>query len=861
MPLPTPTKGETEEAYVQRFMHEMSDEFDTQEQRLAVAYSTYRRAHKSLDRTDPRRSARIAKALGVENYIPGMHLVGPASPAEEFDKLDSKGQEEYTAWRTARERLVHLGKRIGLVRDINRPDELVNYSRRHRPPISKARRARLRKDSFSLGAFPAPSTTGTDQDIDARTHDFVDDILEPPYPFDIIASLNENSSALRQNVDAMAVNVDGFGYRLEPVLPWDHPDVNNHIRDLMLFEAIEKDVDIDGDLSKLDTNKLQELTPDIAAVESQRMLWERLAMIEKMKLAAFFEFINPIESFNEVRSAMRESLELLGNAGWEIIREDPENTTSKIVQVYNVPFASVRLIRADRKPTTITMRIRRDAVTYEEIQVQRFFRRFVRITGIVRVYYKEMGDPRTVSRMTGRYYQSIEHLKAEEGENAQPANEIMHWKIRSQMSPYGTPRWIGALLSVMGSRAAEEVNFLYFDNKAIPPMILMVSGGRLTTESVSKIESHFQERLKGRENFHKIMVIEALPSGTSEGETDPTGKMTMHLEPLMGQMQKDQMFGEYDAANMLKIGRAFRQPGIYTGATADMNRSTSDTAKAITEEQVYQPARDAFDAAVDRLFLPNHNIRFWRFKTNAPVQRIPNDLVANAMAALSGGAIVPNEARALLSDAFSKDLVHRSEDWANMPPALAAAGAKGGAPPGGPPVPDHVAAGIAQAMGEGAEGTPKPPKPEGGGNPFAGGGGADKGGMEPEGAAKSAEALRGQTSMDAGHKHPFIVTRDGEWMVILTLPSGDSPHQHPAAKVPYEPGKWFSVQLEAATPDQHTHTVGFKVPFTPEQENAQKQLKGIATLRMIIEDAVEKGKKDFFDPQYYLNMRDRRNGG
>jgi PBSX family phage portal protein len=358
------------------------------------------------------------------------------------------------------------------------------------------------------------------------------------------------------------------------------------------------------------------------------------------------------------------------------------------------------------------MRVRRDAVNYENIQVQRFFRRFVRITGIVRIYYKEMGDPRTVSRMTGRYYESVEHLKADEGETAQPANELMHWKIPSQMSPYGTPRWIGALLSVLGSRAAEEVNFLYFDNKAIPPMILMVSGGRLVDDSVTKIESYFQERLKGRENFHKIMVIEALPTGASDGEGDPSGRMKMELQPLMGQMQKDQMFGEYDASNTLKIGRAFRLPSILTGETRDMNRSTSETAKALAEEQIYQPARDVFDAVMDRIVLPNQGTRFWRFKTGAPVQRIPADLVSQAMACLGGGAITPNEARALLSDAFSRDLIHRSEDWANIPPALAAQAAGAGAMPSAEPVSDDIAASMAGALDEAApEGAEAPQEP------------------------------------------------------------------------------------------------------------------------------------------------------
>lgn len=44
MPLPKPRKDETKEQYVARFLKsDAAQEFKTQDQRLAVAYETYRR--------------------------------------------------------------------------------------------------------------------------------------------------------------------------------------------------------------------------------------------------------------------------------------------------------------------------------------------------------------------------------------------------------------------------------------------------------------------------------------------------------------------------------------------------------------------------------------------------------------------------------------------------------------------------------------------------------------------------------------------------------------------------------------------------------------------------------------------------
>jgi PBSX family phage portal protein len=628
-----------------------------------------------------------------------IRVAGPSveNPAAQLDKLDSEEErKEYRGWLTAAEHLVSLRKRI----ESRRPAVSAYLSKlsgkragaRTSPDgkdgredlLSRPRarkRSRVQKDAIGDdGARPAPSTTGTDQDIDARAHDFVDDLLDPPYPFDILASLFENSGPLRRNVDAMAANIDGFGYTFTPVLDFSHPDVNAHIRDLMFLENVdEKHVDVQNDQELAE--KLDELEPQPDDVKKRRRIWERAAMVEKHRLHAFFEALHPRFTFTRLRIQTRENLELFGNAGWEILREKPDDVYSKIEQAYNVPFASIRLVRQDRRPTTVKVKVRKSAVAWDELVFRRYFRRYVRITGVSRTYYKEFGDPRVVSRASGRYYDSVEELRKEEGDAAQPANEFLHFAIDSLLSPYGIARWMGELLSVLGNRASEEVNFLYFDNKAIPPMVLLVSGGRLSESSTERLETILNERLKGRENFHKILIIEGLPADAKEtaGDLEPSGKLRLELKPLTSEMLQDGLFQDYVAANELKIGRAFRQPPLLTGDQRDANRSTADTVKAIAEEQVYQPARDAFDADMDRLFLSNLGIRFWHFRSQAPVTRFPNDLVENATKAMLRGAIDPNECRALLSDAFSKDFPHRTEEWASTPPQLSVAEARSSA--------------------------------------------------------------------------------------------------------------------------------------------------------------------------------------
>lgn len=71
------------------------------------------------------------------------------------------------------------------------------------------------------------------------------------------------------------------------------------------------------------------------------------------------------------------------------------------------------------------------------------------------------------------------------------------------------PRWVGALLAVLGSRQMEEVNYLYCESKSVPPLALLISGGRLSGSSVPRIERFIEENLKGRANFHKMLILEA----------------------------------------------------------------------------------------------------------------------------------------------------------------------------------------------------------------------------------------------------------------------------------------------------------------------------------------------------------------
>lgn len=733
-------------------------------------------------------------------------VVGPSAPERPMEK-DPQAEDKKREWASLRDVMVTLAKRWEMQEPCPQPEP----TEEQRAKLAKLQDTKPRE----APALPPSSDTRYMEDEGFESFGLVSHHLEPPFRLDILCRLLEDSSSLRPNIDAMATNIDGFGYRFVPILDFKKPEIGEQVRDLIVMEKLREE-EIDDLLDEVDEAMLDRIEPTPEEVLERKGFWERLARIEKGRIQALFHFINPLESFTSVRMKTREDLELLGNACWEIIREDDENPDSKVEQIYHIPFVNVRLLHADKKPTPTRVKVRCDPIRFQEIDVERYFRRFVRITGNHRIYYKEYGDPRFVSRDSGNCYKSIEDLRKKEGADAKLANEILHWKIPSQISPYGVPRWIGSLLSVLGSRAADEVNFIYFDNKAIPPMIMMVSGGRLTDQAVHKIESYVEDKIKGRENYHKIMVIEGLPADAdvSEGDIEHSGKLRIELKPLLDAQLQDALFQEYDKNNQLKVGRSFRQPQLLTGNTKDMNRSTAEVAKAFAEEQIYQPKRTAFDDDIDRLFMVDWKVHFWRFKTNAPVQRIPNDLVDNAKKGLDSGGLTPNEARELFADAFSMELEHIDEPWGNVPPKMALAAARQGSFVGGEVV-------------AGPEEDNQPAEFD-----------IDD---DPEVVAS------GKTAEHDGHSHRFVAVKRGA-KLLVTVFEADG-HGHTSKSIRYRAGKKVEIEITEKGEGAHSHKVAFTPKLSKSDRRSLRQMKQINETRESIRQVMEDFKDDFFNPK------------
>lgn len=475
-------------------------------------------------------------------------------------------------------------------------------------PIFKAQ---VIGSSITIPEDPGASRRMPEDPFEAQ---YGDEIIAPPFDMRALAILPETSSILPQCIEAMETNVDGFGWNIVP-----KPGVKP------------------GDDGKF--------PPEVEA--------------ERGRLVKFFDFANPEISYTQIRRRTRRDLEATGNAYWEILRDGKGD----ICGIEHIESHTMRLTRLDREITETEVFAPTEAFTLEKIVYRKRFRRFVQIRDGVKVWFKEFGDPRTFNALTGKVATEDDQRKT----GFVSATEVLHFRIYSSRTPYGVPRWIGTTLSVRGSRQAEEVNHDYFENKTVPPLALLV-GGTLAEGSVETIKDYVESNMKGRANFHKILVIEADVSSFSAGIPGTGGPApTLKFENLTGAQQKDALFVEYDSASRKKVRSAFRLPPLYVGESDDYTRATAAEAKAVAEEQVFGPERDDHDFIVNRRILSALGVRFWEYKSLTPKTDDPVQRTTMLDTFVRAGMTV-REARAQIAEILNIDLTEpEGAEWLDMP--------------------------------------------------------------------------------------------------------------------------------------------------------------------------------------------------
>lgn len=475
--------------------------------------------------------------------------------------------------------------------------------------------------------------------------------IVPRYePFHCIL-LYEKSSALRPCVESYATNIDAFGFHLEPVIDLDVSNARDLVKTALRYQRMH-----DADPTEVTDED----------VTSQMEVMRREAELEEFTLKNFFAYCCLDTSFVELRMETRTDLEITGNAYWEVVR----NGAGRIQYIQRIDVSTMRIMPLSKQPVVTRTPQKISPITYASEPVPRKFRGFVQIIrGTVTAYFKQFGDPRVMSARTGRYYEDLAELARAEGDHAAAATEVIHHRVYAPLGPYGIPRWVGATMNIAGLRASEEVNYTYFDNKAVPPLALLVSGGTLKEGAADRVSQYIRENIKGRQNFHSILVLEAESAMAGTG-----ARCQIQLQPLSAAQHTDALFQVYEANSNRKIGQQFRLPDLLRGASQEVNRAQAEAVLEMAEKQVFQPIRESFDNIMTRWVFADMGIRYWTFVSNSASAANAADLTELGTKWVQAGVLTPNEGRALASDAMNKDYKTLEEGWAQQPIPLTLAG-------------------------------------------------------------------------------------------------------------------------------------------------------------------------------------------
>ena len=521
-----------------------------------------------------------------------------------------------------------------------------------------------------------------------------------PYDPESLLNYVELCGHVAPNIAAYVQNIEGFGYQAVVTESWmddlDCEETREIVRlalqierwadaeEETLAESEAKKADAPGDPPK--DGEEGEVEDEVTDDEVDAKIKEIKAQLQRDQFVFdswFGQCVSEIQgmpaNFVKLKRIVRSDYESHGWGCIEFVRDG----YGRLKRLNYVPAYTVRPLVDEGEKVEV---VEQDTVTpiseSREIKVLRRFRRFVQRVGGNKVYFKSPGDPRVVSAATGKWYKDEAALiKAERKENQKepprPANELLWIAQHSARTPCPPPRWVGNRLAVLGTRAADEVNYFYFDNKSIPPGMLFVTGGTIPRATRERLESRIRQELHGTENFHRMLVIEANPKQGAHkpGEQGQLPQIT--YQSLADDKQSDALFVNYDLRSADRIGTSFRLPRLLRGETKDFNRATALAALRFAEQQVFQPERQDIDWVFNKSVLPEIGVKYLKMRSNSPPARSLEEIAELVSKVAPQGGLVPSETRQLVGDAINSPLEKIDESWTKQPMAMTLAGIMG----------------------------------------------------------------------------------------------------------------------------------------------------------------------------------------
>jgi PBSX family phage portal protein len=457
---------------------------------------------------------------------------------------------------------------------------------------------------------------------------FSSKVVKPPLSQSELAVLSEYSGSLGQNLDAMAIGVEGFGQRI--------------MLDENLTEAQEE-------FFKTEIN-------------TERRWLETHLMKNP----------NPSQTLKELRKQLQKDKQATGNAWLELV----PGLVDGMFSCYNrIEPSNMWIVKADNKFTRIAQKYVNENYQLKEKTFLVRLRKYVQIVGKKKVFFKEFRDPRPIHAGTGEVLRernidgkpAIVDSQGKKVPRDMLARELYHFKIpTTRRTPYGMPSYAGNIIAIKGSRSGEESNILTLQNNNVPSMAVMVSGGMLTDGSIERLQEFVDTSIKGDLNYSKFLILEG---ESNHDALSGASSMKIEIKPLTNEQHTDALWDKYDDKNNAKIRRGFRQPPVMVGETEEITRDSAQTSEKMAEKYVYNPERESIDECWNQI-LVQQGIRFHKIKGQSPNVTNDEDLVKILSTAEKTGGITPRIAHMILEDVLNRKLPALIENDPDFNPDL-----------------------------------------------------------------------------------------------------------------------------------------------------------------------------------------------
>jgi len=296
-------------------------------------------------------------------------------------------------------------------------------------------------------------------------------------------------------------------------------------------------------------------------------------------------------------------------------------------------------------------------------QQKRRFRRFLQeVTAGLgkesrKAWFKEFGDPRSLSVQSGKYGRTVTEIQA---------SELLCLRNYDPATTYGLPRWHSQIPNIEGAHEATMWNLETLVNNGVPFALLMVSGGSVNPTTMEVLEQAVSG-VRGRASVGRIVVVEGIGDTRSAGDHGGVEPPKMELKMLASERQLEGMFADYKKDVSFGIMLSFGLAPIILGMSQDHTQATAAGAIFVAESMTFAPARARLEDMLNSRVLPEMDITHYEIRFKGAEITDSEEQLRVIEVADKIGAMTPNMAIPVINRLLGTDRELISEDWGDVP--------------------------------------------------------------------------------------------------------------------------------------------------------------------------------------------------